>query len=442
VTTTANEIASELAVLGTHLAARRGAILEAWRAAVLRDDALISVRVLTRAEINDHIPELLADFERDLGGEVAAPPSSPGGGAAGAAPLEGESGALDAAAHGLRRWQQGYELLEVAVELGRLNEAMCIELERYAAAHPALLPGVMAEARRRWARACTVAIGESTTQYHRLQQLEAAGHIEELEAALDDLLELERLRAELWQQAAHDLRGNVAVVANATAGLAVDTLQADTRERFLRLLQRNVRALNHLLNDVTTLARLQAGEEQREVAPFDAAVLLRELCQGLQGLAEERCLTLSVDGPPSLAVDGDAVKTRRIAQNLILNALTYTRRGGVELSWGDAPGGDAQRWILAVRDTGPGLHARASAPLAGALEQATAQADPASGDDTGGVPPQGGLPKSRKEHGGGEGLGLSIVKRLCDLMDASVEVESTGGVGTTFRILLPKSYPA
>ena len=437
--TPANEFAAELAALGEHLAARSAAILEAWRAAVRRDDTLTSVRVLSRAEINDHIPELLAAFERDLGGAIAAPPSAPGGGAEGAAPPDGEIGARDATAHGLRRWQQGYELLEVAVELGRLNEAMCIELERYAAEHPELAPGVMAEARRRWARACTVAIGESTTQYHRLQQLEAAGHIEELEASLDDLLELERLRAELWQQAAHDLRGNVAVVANATAGLSVETLQADTRQRFLRLLQHNVRALNHLLNDVTTLARLQAGEEHREVAPFDAAALLRELCQGLQGLAEERNLTLRFDGPPSLAVDGDAVKTRRIAQNLILNALAYTRRGGVELGWDDAPGGDARRWMLSVRDTGPGLSARASAPLAGALEQATAQADPTSSDDTGGVPPQGGMPKSRASSSGGEGLGLSIVKRLCDLLDASVEVESTD-VGTTFRILIPRSY--
>jgi signal transduction histidine kinase len=438
--TSADDCSAELAALGKHLATRRAAILEAWRTAARSDGALGSSRVLSRAEINDHIPELLEAFETDLSGTPEAPPEAPRD-VEDAAPTRPDSGASDAAAHGLRRWQQGYELIEVTVELGRLNECLCAELERYAAAHPELTPAVMAEARRRWARACTLAIGESTTQYHRLQQLEAASHIEELEGALEDLLELERLRAELWQQAAHDLRGNVAVVANATAGLAVDTLQADTRKRFMRLLQHNVHALNHLLNDITTLARLQAGEEQRQVAPFDAAALLLELGQGLQGLAEERKLSLRLEGPPSLSVDGDAVKTRRIAQNLILNALAYTRHGSVELSWGEAPGRDGRRWLLTVRDTGPGLGSRASAPLAGALEQATAQAEPGGGEDAGGVPAQEGLPKARTAVAGGEGLGLSICKRLCDLLDATVEVESTAGVGTTFRILLPRSYP-
>lgn len=421
----ASPFAVELAALAGHLSRRRPAILQAWRRAVRGDASLNSGRVLTRAEINDHLPALIAAFERDLAAAAAPAPDDP---AVAATP----SGAPDAAAHGLHRWQQGYELLEVAVELGRLNECMNQELEDYAVAHPTLPPGAMAEARRRWSRACTVAIGESTRQYYRLQQLEAASHIEELEGALDDLLELERVQAELWEQAAHDLRGNVAVVANATAGLATGRAQADTRQRLQRLLEHNVGALNHLLNDVTTLARLQAGAERRNVAPFDAAALMSDLCHGLQSLAEQRHLTLRFDGPPSFEVEGDAVKTRRIAQNLVLNALAYTRQGGVELGWGEEPGGDGRRWVLTLRDSGPGLHLNNGTALADALEQATAQADGEA--SPGGVAPP-------APGGGGEGLGLSIVKRLCDLLDATVEVESAPDVGTTFRILLPRRYP-
>ncbi len=419
-----------LAALAEHLAQRRATVLETWRRAVRQDPAMCSGQALSRQQINDHIPSLLASFERDL-----LPPLAP----LTHTDADTET-AADAEAHGLHRWHQGYDLREVTRELGHLNECMCLELEHYAHQHPELPSGVMSEARRRWARACTVAIGESTAQFFRLQQLEAASHVEELQRALDDLTEIERLRADLWRQAAHDLRGNVAVVANATAGLAHSALPAATRERFLELLQRNVQGLNHLLNDVTSLARLQAGAELRVVEPFDAAALLRTLCQSLSGVAEQRGLSLSWEGPQTLGVDGDAVKTRRIAQNLVLNALTYTRQGGVTVGWGDAPDGDGKRWAMSIRDTGPGLHSGPEDLLASALQQATAMAHGETEAAIAESPPAHAARAAPRSTG--EGLGLSIVKRLCDLLDATVEVQSEPGEGTTFTILLPRSYPS
>ena len=85
--------------------------------------------------------------------------------------------------------------------------------------------------------------------------------------------------------------------------------------------------MRHLLDDVTVLARLQAGQEERRVAPFDAAELLRRLCDDVRPLADAKKLSLALDGPATLTVEGDAVKVRRIAQNLLLNALKYTRAG-------------------------------------------------------------------------------------------------------------------
>ena len=66
VATPENDFSAELALLGQVLAGRRAAILETWRAAVQGDGALGSARALSRAEINDHIPELLSAFSRDL----------------------------------------------------------------------------------------------------------------------------------------------------------------------------------------------------------------------------------------------------------------------------------------------------------------------------------------------------------------------------------------
>jgi signal transduction histidine kinase len=184
---------------------------------------------------------------------------------------------------------------------------------------------------------------------------------------------------------------------------------------------------------------------------MDAAAVLRDVCEGLQAYAKERNLFLRFNGPPVLSVEGDAVKTRRITQNLVLNAIKYTRRGGVTVSWGDSEGGDAERWFIQVQDTGPGFHAGPGSQLAGALEEATDQAKQISTDATHGeiTHADGRRAETREvdrhdtravHQNAGEGIGLSIVKRLCELLDATLEVESKVDVGTTFRILLPRQY--
>ena len=145
------------------------------------------------------------------------------------------------------------------------------------------------------------------------------------------------------------------------------------RDEFLGLLERSVSSLNSMLDEVMDLARLQAGYELRNVKPFDAAVLLKELFENLQPLATERGLFLKADGPDTLTVEGDAVKIRRIAQNLLLNALKYTSEGGVTLGWGDSRNNDPKRWMLCVQDTGPGIHAGPGAPLVEALQGATTE---------------------------------------------------------------------
>jgi signal transduction histidine kinase len=434
---------TELAALAAHIAQRRGAILQAWRKAVTSDPALTSGASLPRAQLHDHIPALLIDFEQRLAA----------GGAAKAANAKDARKVQkgDAAAHGLHRWQQGFDLEEVTRELSRLNECVVAELDSYAAAHPELDRAAMPAARMIWARQYGAAIGASTSQYFRLQQLEANSHIRDLEHALEALRELEQQRAQLWQQAAHDLRGNLGVVVNATAGLASANASELARGNFLRLLDRNVSALRHLLNDVTSLARLQGGQEHRSAERMDAAAVLRDVCEGLQVHAQERNLFLGFNGPPSLWIEGDPVKIRRITQNLVLNAIKYTREGGVTVSWGESEGGDAARWFLQVQDSGPGFHAGPGSQLAGALEEATDQAKQISTDATQGevTHADGRLAETRQlerhdtrqvHQNAGEGIGLSIVKRLCELLNASLEVESKVDVGTTFRILLPRQY--
>ena len=429
-----------LSAFGKRLAERRDDILANWAAKVDADPKLLTGASLPLAQLHDHLTALLEDFEARLGivGKAARQAAE-------------DVQAGDAAAHGLHRWQQGFDLAEVVRELGRLNETVVAEIDR-CATEP-LLEGhdLSSEVHRIWAGIYSVATSSSVEQFFTLQQIEAAGHVQDLEQALESLQMLEAQRASLWQQAAHDLRGNLSVVSLVAAGLATPVGMAEKRERFLASLDRNVRALHSLLEDVTSLARLQGGQEVRIVAPLDVAQLVRDLAAAMETLAHERGLLLTLDGPHEFPVVGDAIKIRRIVSNLLLNALRYTIRGGVTLRWGEDPHPDAPRWFVEVEDTGPGFQLGPSTPLAGAISIASDQSsDVAQAERDGDVvhvaqaqaPAVTAPPDAGGRRSGGEGIGLSIVKRLCTLLDATIEIDSQPHRGTRFTILLPLRYEA
>jgi signal transduction histidine kinase len=236
------------------------------------------------------------------------------------------------------------------------------------------------------------------------------------------------------------------MVANVTVGFTRHGRSAVSRADFVRILTRNVTSLHHLLDDVTSLARLQAGRESRQIEPLEVTSLLQSLCEGIRPIAVQRGLYLKCEGPTDFATDGDAVKIRRIAQNLVLNAIKYTRKGGITVTWGDSRADDPKRWVLDVTDTGAGFHTDSGQPLAAALDkhesvpsQGTTSGEREAASVLGNLSVAG--TETRPVHGEpGEGIGLSIVKRLCEMLDATIEMQSVPEVGTSFRILFPRHY--
>jgi signal transduction histidine kinase len=446
-TRSSSDIKPALAELARHLATRRGAVLANWQRSVESDPELSSSSSLSRAQFNDHIPQVLDAFERRLQAQD---------------PVEKEVAFEDqkssAAEHGLHRWQQGYHQRETIREWGHLQYWLLNELEEYAQAHAELQSTVMPTARRALVRLCGEGVCESATSYERLQRAEAASRVRELSAALQKLQQLERQRAEIWREAAHDLRGSVGVISNASSVLVAQTAGDPRRADVSQILQRSVQSLRALLTDMIDLARLEAGEERRRVVAFDAAVLLREYCESFRPLATERRLFLDTEGPQSLLVEGDAAKVQRIAQNLILNAISATRRGGVRVMWAERKPAAGEQWVLCVQDTGPGLQPQSvAAPFEQALRQATEKAHdhdttapasaPAGADPAAAAASAGPAPTLASQSApvpaadtAGEGIGLSIVKRLCELLDAGLELETAPGEGTTFRVVFPRRY--
>ena len=430
-------VQQEVGELADYLAHRREALLLAWRIAIKKDPELTSGDSLPRSELYDHMPSLLATFERGLRRAASAD----------AAHSDGNSGQEAAAEHGLQRWKQGYDCREVTREWGKLNECVILELDRYAKAHPAVSHDAMSCARQVWTSLCSTGIETSVHEYFALQEQEASGHVKDLESALEQIRGMENERADLWQQAAQDLRGNLGVVANVSVGLTRHGKQDSPREEFLRILMRNVASLHHLLDNVTSLARLQSGRESRRIQAFDVTALLEPLCEATRPLAMQRGLYLRSEGPAEFAVDGDAVKVRRIAQNLVINAVNETQLGGITICWGDSSPDDPKRWALCIKDTGPGSHNSSTRPLAALLDvksgplsssKTTAPAERSVAHATGKLS----INVTSEPHGqSSQGISLSIVKRLCEMLDATIEMQSDPNAGTTFRILFPRHYP-
>jgi two-component system CheB/CheR fusion protein len=262
---------------------------------------------------------------------------------------------------------------------------------------------------------------ESNIQQIRLiKQLNSSNDMVESLATMKEYIQH---RGAFLRSSFHDLRGSFGIIVGAAALLnTMDTHHE--REKILEMLRRNLIKISEMMNQMLDYSRLESGEEKLHVKSFNAGSLLTELCAGSEQLAAEKGLFIHFEGPANLVVEGDGVKVRRIAQNLILNALKYTVEGGINIGWQANEPGNAQvsTWTFIVSDTGPGLSERLLAKMNGTENQ---DSSPDQQPNT---------------EGHGEGIGLFIIKRLCEILKADITVKSQAGAGTTFQVILPQSY--
>ena len=429
----------DLRSIATYLAEQREQILVAWKAAVEADPELSMASTTTRAQFIDHIPAVLDAFEARLASRNPVDRAQ-------ARKEERES----AAEHGLHRWQQGYDLPETMCEWGHLHLCLLQQLETFHSLHPDVAPGALRTARRELLQLCSDGVCASATRYTHLQQHEAATRVRELEAAHAQLQQLEQNRAQAWREAAHDLRGRAHTIASASAILTRGEVPEQHRARFSEVLRLGVASLNKLLGDLMDQARLEAGHERRLIAEFDVASLLKDFCDATRPIAAEKGLFLVAKGDTPLVIEGDSQKIQRIVQNLVLNALKVTERGGVKVTWEARADERRPQWCLCVQDTGPGFKHGTATPIARVLKQATEEGHDVEQRNyqmPDAQPPVNSAPTMASQTApaagpasAGEGIGLSIVKRLCEMLDASLELESSAGEGTTFRMVFPRRY--
>lgn len=437
--------------LADHLEAAHEAILERWRTVINSDEQLHSSHRLTRVQLLDHVPDFLGVLSASLLQEATSSTRSEAQNAAKEEAVEGAE-VENARDHGVHRWQQGYNVWEVTREFSHLQSCVAQEIALFAGAHAEFSTHDMARAHAALSALINRGVEESVEQFTQGREAEARSRVQHLERVLQELGELEMVRAQAMRAATHDMRGSLAVVEGA-ASLMMN-VDEPIRADLTGLMQRSLDSLQRMISDFMGLSRLEAGQESLQVARFDAAITLRDLCENSQPLAENFGLWLRHEGGETLPVDGDASKVLRIAQNLLLNALKYTVEGGVQVSWQII---NECEWALHVADTGPGLDAD-DWSLAEKIEAATEASREVDDDSTPSdeqtltaektATPPANSSENRSDNSTNErlhpseGIGLAIVKRLCDILDARLEIESESGQGTTFTVVFPRSYDA
>jgi signal transduction histidine kinase len=422
------ETLEHLDALSSYLRSRRQAVMEIWRAVVLADPKLETAANTSIVHFENIVPRIFDSLERALRLASERPLS----------PSEMEK----FSEHGSHRWQQGYALREVVREWGHFQLCVLAEIERFGE-QPGVKQEAVAFARRLWMELCNEGIADSVEQFAELQQTEAEGLFLDLQRAVTELRDLDRQRAAVWHEAAHDLRGNVSLVTSSAAILTEQEVPERLRAKAFSLLQTSVTSLLELLEDLLGLARLEAGRETLQLQRFDAGALLQSLCATLELRSTQKGLSLKTEGPARLMVEGDAAKVQRIFQNLALNAVKYTEKGEIAISWGPTQESDIDRWRIRIQDTGPGMPATPGGPLAEGLREATVAAKKTeifSGSPDVEPVPDVGPPPAASFQKPGEGIGLLIVKRLCELLQASLEIVSEPGQGTIVQVVLPSRY--
>lgn len=182
----------------------------------------------------------------------------------------------------------------------------------------------------------------------------------------------------------------------------------------LRALRSETERLEHLVDDLFALSRVQTGQLGMRRVPVDVAALVDDVAALMRPLAQrEGMIALLVEAPPGPPALADPDRLRQILENLVRNAVRHTPDGGIIVLSVAVEEGQV---VLSVADTGEGIPPEHLPHIFERFYRADA---------------------SRARSSGGAGLGLAIVREFVELMGGHVTVASAPGEGSHFRVFLP-----
>jgi signal transduction histidine kinase/ActR/RegA family two-component response regulator len=226
-----------------------------------------------------------------------------------------------------------------------------------------------------------------------------------------------RAKSDFLANMSHEIRTPLNGVIGIVDALSRTPLNAEQTE-MVQLVRDSGVTLERLVSDFLDVSKIEAGQLQLEVRPFDLDQTLRPCIEVMRYRAEDKGLWLEVerDGEVNASLLGDGTRVGQIVGNLLSNAIKFTDKGGVRLRVNLFAADHIVDVTLVVEDTGVGFDPDYAKRLFDPFSQA---------DET----------ISRRF--GGTGLGLSICRSLAKMMGGEISATSEPGVGSRFVVSLP-----
>ncbi|MGB7084415.1 MAG: sensor histidine kinase [Phormidesmis sp.] len=389
--------------LGQSLLDKVDEIIDIWVEEVRRDEDIGSNKGLAYEAIHDGLPDVLSAVATLLTNSFSDQEDD----------LEYE--ALD---HGAVRAEQGFDIAEVVREYRTLRNVLLTVLE------PDLKTGSVGEvltAVRQIDNVLDDVVLLSLESYVK-QRLDL---LEQMHAQLlltnQELIRLVQIQKDNVSHLAHELKNPLNSIIGFSSILlrrqrqqlkeeSASTIEMTQIERILN----NGRQLLRLINDASEASKQETGQVQLRAEPVRVTELVRMVVDAFEHSAQDKGITLSVecDHAPE-KVTTDSLRLQQIISNLMSNAIRYTDSGSISLSCYTV---SEEQWAIAVCDTGKGISPEQQSKIFEPYFRIGEEEDY--------------LPES-------SGLGLTIVNKLIQFLQGSIEIESEVGTGSTFTVFLP-----
>ena len=226
---------------------------------------------------------------------------------------------------------------------------------------------------------------------------------------------LERTRRELVANVSHELKTPVAAIRGLLELMEDDSMPAEDRREFVRLMTVESARLQRLVEEQLQLARLDSGGLPLEREPMDLAATIRAAARPRALLAEREGVTLRVEASSPVPMEGDPARLEQVLLILLDNAARHTPSGGTITVAAHVQGGDA---VMSVSDTGEGIAPDAIDSVFDRFYRADAA-------------------RERVDQQGA-GLGLAIARGIVRAHGGDISVRSEPGRGTVFTVRLPR----
>lgn len=276
-------------------------------------------------------------------------------------------------------------------------------------------------------------------------------NVDELAKRNLQLFEMNRVKSDFMATMSHELRTPLNSILGFSDVLATIKTLDEKQRRYVENIRKSGNMLLSMINDILDLARIEAGRIEYKLSHFTIDKIVDAQCDMARPLIDRKNLVLTEDIQENLPeMYQDPGRIQQILNNLLSNAIKFTPEGGrisvavakislaplypqenksaVQNNWSSSRSQDEfkiEYMEMKVTDTGVGVSEEERKTIFEKFRQGSSAAP--GGD-------------ALKREFSGSGLGLSIVKELCRILEGDVSVESEQGCGSTFTVLLPWNF--